>query len=75
MFELPWQMVDLYCSFCPELGTYNQYTHDELETIVKDEVESVQKKLGIVQSKQNESQRNRRLASELIEAIKEPKLP
>ena len=64
-------MMDLYCTFCPEMGTYNKCTHDELETIVKAEVESTRKRLAIAHSDKNESQRNRRLAGELIEAINE----
>ncbi|MCP4356038.1 MAG: hypothetical protein GY793_10525 [Proteobacteria bacterium] len=67
-------MTDLYCSFCPELGTYNQCIHDELESIVKTEVESIQKQLEIISTNKNESHRNRRLSGELIEAINELKL-
>ncbi len=64
-------MIDLYCAFCPELGTYNNLSFEELETIVKSKVEATQEHLESIYLSPHESDRNRQLIKDLIEAIKE----
>jgi hypothetical protein len=61
-------LIDIYCSFGPELGTYCKLTLEELEKKIKSEVES-HKALFLENSvSEVESDRNKLLSKELYDS-------
>lgn len=64
-------MTDLYCTFSPELGSYNCLSFDEVERAVTSQIEFVLDKLETLCISNSESTRNKKLAGELVDEINE----
>ena len=64
-------MIDLYCTFSPELGSYNFLSFDEVEKAFTSKFEFVLDKLKILSTSNTESTRNKKLAEELVDEISE----
>ena len=64
-------LVDLYCSFEPELGSYSSISSEQLESLIFQEIESLENIFVKMLSLSNESDRNKSLAKELLESIDE----
>ena len=65
-------VTDIYCAFGPELTQETFHLYDKLKSNVKKEVEELYPKLMELASLKSESQRNRKLALDLIGAIEDP---
>jgi len=62
-------LTDLYCSFGPELTPETSHLSEELQSNVKKEIENFYNKFENMAASGNESERNRVLASDLVESI------
>ena len=64
-------LIDLYASFCPEIGNYNLVNSEELEQKVLNIIEASKEKLNNFINDELESSRNRQLAKELLDYVAE----
>jgi len=65
-------LTDIYCAFGPELTKETFHLYDKFQSNVKREIEECYSQLLELANSVNESQRNRKLASDLVEFIDDP---
>ncbi|KZN70389.1 hypothetical protein [Pseudoalteromonas luteoviolacea] len=65
-------LTDIHCAFVPELTQEIFHLYDKLQSDVKKEVKEFYPKLLELADLKDESQRNRKLACDLIEFIRDP---
>ena len=65
-------LTDIYCAFGPELTKETFHLYEELQSGVKKEIEGYCSNFQEIATSGSESQRNRALASDLVEFIDDP---